>query len=164
MASSVSATVPSVPSWGSDVRSLGDGPSFFAELDRGRWLVGADQVCAGTAPIIRQVFDALVGRTAPSVLSEEARRIRDVAPVAVGLHVAHLLARQAAARRGEGEPVTEELPPWLRAVFALPGRPPEHVRRLFPSGATPPIVEKYVAEPGQEAFERGLDALDASTG
>lgn len=139
--------------------SLGDGASFFAELDRGRWLVGADQVCAGTAPMIGQVFDALIGRVEAGPLPPDAERVRRVAPVAVALHTAHLLAQQAAARRGEREPVTGELHPWMRAVFALPGRPPSHVRRLFPAGQTPAEVEGYLAEPGEAAFLAALEAL-----
>ncbi len=135
--------------------SLGDGEAFFAELDRGRWLVGADQVCAGTAPMIVQVFDALTG-TLPVGPAASAIRPVPEAAVAIGLHTAHLLACQQAARRGEREPVTAPLSPWMRAVFALPNRPAEHARRLFERGAVPRGVERYLAAPGDTAFEEEL--------
>jgi hypothetical protein len=142
--------------------SLGDGAAFFAELDRGRWLVGADQVCAGTAPMIEQVFDALTGRIPVDPAPPEIRAV-PAAPVAVGLHVAHLLACQQAARRGEREPVTDPLNPWLRAVFAVPNRPVAHARRLFEAGAVPAAVERYLASPGDEAFTAAIDAIDAQS-
>lgn len=126
--------------------ALGDAAGFFAALDQGRWLVGADQVCAGSKPMIEQVFTAMTtGSSTPCppevlVLIE---RVGVLPPQVVGLHVAHLCALQRAARSGDGEaPVATH--PWLRAVFAVPNRPPAHARRLFERGKVPASVEDYL--------------------
>lgn len=126
--------------------ALGDGPSFFAALDEGRWLVGADQVCAGTMPMIVGVFDALTGPVAPAppIIAALIERVGGIPAEVVGLHVAHLAALQAAARRGDGPPVEAPSAAWLRAVFAVPQRPPEHARRLFATGGVPASVERYL--------------------
>lgn len=131
--------------------ALGDAAGFFSALDEGKWLIGAEQVCAGTRPMIEGVFDALAGggeRTCPAELAELIRGVGGVPPDVVGLHVAHLASLQAAARRGEGPGASltqESGHPWLRAVFAVPDRPPEHARRLFPTGGAPASLERYLA-------------------
>lgn len=130
--------------------ALGDAAAFFDALDQGRWLVGAQQVCAGSRPMIEQAFDALAGRSArracPVEITDAITRVGSVPPAVVGLHVAHLASLQLAHRAGEGEPVTV-LHPWLRAVFAIPNRPPEHARRLFPARGAPASLERYLALP-----------------
>ncbi len=134
--------------------ALGDGEAFFAELDRGRWLIGAEQACAGTKPMIVAVFDAMCrSGQAPAEIAALLPRV-EAAPTAVALHVAWLAARQQAARRGEGEPVMESLHPWLRATFAVPDRAPEHARRLYPAGNTPAALERFLAsDRSSAAFE-----------
>lgn len=130
--------------------ALGDAPAFFDALDQGRWLVGAQQVCAGSRPMIEQAFDALAGRgverECPAEIAGAIARVGAMPPVVVGLHVAHLASLQQLHRRGEGAPV-EANHPWLRAVFAIPDRPPEHARRLFPAGQAPDSLARYLALP-----------------
>lgn len=130
--------------------ALGDAPAFFDALDQGRWLVGANQVCAGSRPMIEQAFDALAGRgverAAPSEVVDAAARVGQLPPEVVGLHVAHLASLQQLHRVGQGPPV-EAHHPWLRAVFAIPDRPAEHARRLFPTGGAPASLERYLALP-----------------
>lgn len=149
--------------------ALGTGKDFFQVLDQGRWLFGDVQVCAGTEPMIVSAMDILAGDGETGEVPREVTaraRLVELAPVAVALHAAHLAACQELAREGRGEPVKEELPPWLRALFAVPVRPPEHVRRLFPAGAVPEAVERYLAAPRTdqdgllEAFDREIALLD----
>ena len=73
------------------------------------------------------------------------------------LQAAYLAAVYQAVRAGRadglagtpGEQWLSRVPPWLRAVLAVPNRPPEHARRLFPSGAAPRSVERFLdAGPG----------------
>ncbi len=128
--------------------ALGDAAGFFTALDEGKWLIGAQQVCAGTRPMFEAVFDALVGRRAPegvcprdlaSAIDGLGRR-----PAAIiGLHVAHLCALQARAGAGEGGFERVEHP-WLRAVYAVPDRPPGHALRLFATGRAPQAVVEYL--------------------
>lgn len=147
--------------------ALGDAAGFFAALDQGRWLVGADQVCAGPQPMIEQVFNAMTVGTStpcpPDVLVL-IRRVGTLPPEVVGLHVAHLCATQRAARVGDGEaPVATH--PWLRAVFSIPNRPPEHALRLFENGKVPAGIERYLATTGvsraelDATFERELSLM-----
>jgi hypothetical protein len=135
--------------------TLGDGDGFFAALDAGRWLVGADQVCAGSRAHIVAMFEAIAGRGQGRVCPPEIERLRGDtrrAPEIVALHAAHLAA--SAHRAGVAVPAA---PPWLRAVAAIPGRPPEHARRLFPAGQAPASLERYLAAPGDAAFDGALD-------
>jgi hypothetical protein len=126
--------------------ALGDGEAFFAALDQGRWLHGSRQVCAGTKPMIIAIFEALVAGSPPSPgIPEEA----------VALHVAWVASRQRLGREGE-------VHPWLRAVAAVPDRPPEHARRLFPAGQTPASVDRLLAvdlADREAAFQREIDRL-----
>lgn len=127
------------------LRSLGDGESFFLALDQGEWLHGDTQVCAGTKPMIVAIFDALA----------------DGAPPSLGIpEQAVALAAARVARRNElGLPIGE-VPPWLRAVLAVPGRDPADVRRLFPEGQSPASLEGYlVAADEDAAFEAALREL-----
>ena len=139
--------------------SLGDASAFFAALDTGRWLIGVEQVCAGSRPMIEDAFDALAGaRTGPcpEELAVAMAAVGGAPPQIVGLHVAHLLSLQAAARQGDGPPVRADYP-WLRAVFSVPNRPPEHALRLYAPGAAPACVRRYLAAP-----DRGRVALEAA--
>lgn len=130
--------------------ALGDAAAFFDALDQGRWLVGAQQVCAGSRPMIEQAFDALGGRgvdrACPTEIANAIGRVGALPPTVVGLHVAHLASLQRLHRLGQGAPA-EAHHPWLRAVFAIPDRPPEHARRLFPAGGAPAALERYLALP-----------------
>lgn len=132
--------------------SLGTPDAFFALLDRERWLVGADQVCAGPRPMIEQMFEALAtGGTASTALE-------GLAPLApwidqrtewIGVQVAFIGAVQDLAR-------TRQLPhrawrkwvqpglPCLRSVLARPGRSARHATRLFPSGGSPARVLAFL--------------------
>ena len=139
---------------------LGDDASFFAFLDAGNWLVGQQQVCAGAAPQIREVARALAGGPplrGPILAPLDAPstgEIVDLAATLVGLQAACVCAVRAAVRRGAGEglagtPVEAWLgrtPPWLRALAAVPNRPPEQVRRLYPTGAIPDVVARFLEE------------------
>ncbi len=132
---------------------LGTGTDFFEALDRNRWLIGTTQACAGPAAMIRQVFDALTGQlppVAPPSWATDLARAAEPAPDIVAAHAALLLGLQVAARSGDGEPVAE-VPPWFRALFAIPNRPPEHVTRFFPRGQTPESVARVIAARGSEA-------------
>lgn len=118
--------------------SLGDGEAFFDALDRGGWLLGQVQVCAGTRAMFVQLGEALAGapgeaRLTPA-LPDDPERIADVAALALADHALDALG-------APGSP----LPPWLRALVAVPDRPLAHVRRLFPTGATPPAIERRLA-------------------
>jgi hypothetical protein len=138
---------------------LGDDAAFFAFLDDGRWLVGQQQVCAGTAPQIREIARALAGGPplggpilAPLDTPSIAALV-DLAAAVVGLQAACIGAVYAAVRRGaddglSGTPAEAWLartPPWLRAWAAVPNRPPDQVRRLYPTGGTPDVVERFLA-------------------
>ncbi len=147
--------------------ALGDAPGFFTALDEGKWLVGAEQVCAGTRPMIEQAFEALAGSSTPVCPAEIAVLLPKVrtAPEIVALHVAHLASLQAAARRGDG-PSVAVTQPWLRAVLALPNRPAEHALRLFPTGCAPASLRAYLDAPRTDraAMDAALQAaLSADT-
>ena len=126
--------------------ALGNPRDFFAALDQGRWLVGAEQVCAGSQPMIEEAFAALCGGggLAPAEVDALVRQVGSVPPTVVGLHVAYLAASARAARAGDGEaPAAPH--PWLRAVFAVPNRAPDHALRLFADGEAPPAVTRFLA-------------------
>lgn len=142
--------------------ALGDASGFFSALDQGRWLVGADQVCAGSQPMIEQVFGASLhgdSQDCPPEVLALIRRVGTLPPEVVGLHVAHLCATQRAARSGDGEPPVATHP-WLRAVFSIPNRPAEHARRLFRVGQVPVSIERYLA--GVPSSRIQLDAAFAA--
>lgn len=119
---------------------LGDAASFMKFLDDGKWLVGQVHVCAGPPARIAELFDALAGRTPhapmPQTLAAlEPERFGPVAVEAIALQVADLIARRATASRA----------PWLRAVFSVPERRPDHAARLFETGAVPPSVQARIS-------------------
>lgn len=143
--------------------ALGDGDAFFAALDQGRWLIGADQVCAGTPAMFVAVFNAMVSQKItphPDELSESVQRAGQIPTTAVGLHAAYLLACQQAAREGEGAPITEGIHPWLRAIFAAPNRPVQEVLQLYGSNNVPPAVGRFVAlrHPNRAALKDSFEA------
>ena len=143
--------------------ALGDADGFFQALDAGGWLIGAEQVCAGSAQMFHQAFETWTGRTPivgdPSRFIALAAQLGPTPVEAVALHVAWLAARQRAARGGRGTAPSTDVAPWLRAVFATPDRPPEHARRLFPVGETPAVVERLLGLTG--ASPEALDAAFA---
>lgn len=145
--------------------SLGNADAFFALLDRERWLVGAEQVCAGPANLIGQMFDALQGAPArPSTVLDSLGNLEqwtDDRVAWVAVQVAHLGAvRELAAERGLDGSVWHTRVavglPCLRSVLAQPGRNAEHARRLFHSGDSPVVLERYLA-----ARPTTLDGLEA---
>jgi hypothetical protein len=139
---------------------LGTAAELLGELDTGRWLIGEVQACAGPPPTILAMLQAFGGEPGEATLDPAFAGLGsrgvwvDEATGAIGLHVAHLAAVQAALRRGEGDgiaPATRRAlegraHPWLRAVTAIPDRPAAHARRLFPAGKTPAVVERYLAD------------------
>ena len=151
---------------------LGGPDAFFAWLDDGGWLLGQVQVCAGSAPMIASMFRALCGEGAPGPgldLDPPALWV-DAACATVGLQVAYLAAAYGAVRRGQDAGIADTPagtwlrapPPWLRAVLAVPNRPPEHARRLFPAGRVPDVVTGFLDAGPADArtlharFERSL--------
>jgi hypothetical protein len=138
--------------------SLGGPGAFFAWLDEGEWLLGQQQVCSGPQPMIERMYGALCGRgeEAPAeafVALGDPASWADTATAVVGLQAAYLAAAYQAVRRGDDAGIEETpaatwlraSPPWLRAVLAVPNRPPEHARRLFPAGAAPEVLEAFLA-------------------
>jgi hypothetical protein len=148
--------------------SLGSASDFFAALDRHRWLLGAVQACAGTEAMIRQVFDATVGRlpTGPRPTWLEALEHVAEAPTWVAVHAAVLLIRARRARAGQGAHPGGDEPPWLRMCFAAPNRDPDIVRRFFPRNAVPEAVQRVLAAasgPSLEEAVRAAVGTDAAT-
>ena len=137
---------------------LGDARSFLALLERDRWLVGAEQVCAGPAPMIAELFDALAQGGPPS--APVPASLDALAPVDawiddrtawLGVQIVELGARREAAARGDMGALPAANSPWipcLRSMFAVPGRRPDHARRLFPAGSVPAPVARLLAPPG----------------
>ena len=143
--------------------ALGNSAEFFTALDAGRWLVGAEQVCAGSPAMIEQVFEAMVSpaaRECPQLAADLIADVGALPPEIVGLHIAHLAALNRVARYGDGAPVVLTHP-WLRAVFSIPDRPAEHALRLFPAGKTPESVTRYLAAAGGGANRRRLEEVFA---
>lgn len=137
---------------------LGDTEAFLAFLDDGRWLVGQEQVCAGTDAMIGRMFAALSGRDpGPAAPAPELLAAADVAVVVVGVQAAALGVLYQARRRGEVVPIDDVLArppgPWLRGVTARPDARPEHARRLFPGGRAPDTVERVVSCPAADLGE-----------
>jgi hypothetical protein len=91
-----------------------------------------------------QLGDALGGAPGPAAVAPELppdpMALADLAAVAVGVHAARFLIGEEQRRAGIEGPRTA-LPPWLRALTAIPDRPPAHVRRLFPVERCPREVE-----------------------
>jgi hypothetical protein len=134
---------------------LGDGRAFYEHLERGRWLVGQVQACAGTEAMIVQMADVLAGRSAgPSSAAEGFAEAADTASAAVGVQIAALGALYQAARGGQPieapDWIAEPTAPWLRGARAFPNPKPEHARRLFPAGAAPKAVETLIGWDGPE--------------
>lgn len=130
---------------GLPLSSLGRAPDFFRALDQGRWLVGAEQVCAGSRSMIEEAFDALNGGSgaAPPAVAALVRAVGHTPPRVVALHAAYLAACARAARTGDGvAPAPGH--PWLRAVFAVPNRPPDHALRFFADGGAPEVLVAFV--------------------
>lgn len=136
--------------------ALGDERAFFAFLDEGQWLHGQQQVCAGSAPQIREMAAALAGGPplAGAILAPFADPgFADLAAEVVGVQAVYVASVTRAVRRGDGrglqgtpaEAWMGRVPPWLRALASVPDRPPEHVRRWYPAGATPASVERFLA-------------------
>lgn len=134
---------------------LGDAGAFFSVLDQGRWLVGAEQVCAGPAPMIQELYTVLAGQRAHSP-PPELTALGDPAAYAdpwtawVGVQVAFLGAVRQIIARGEAPADALERHlrpriPCLRAALSVPGRRAEHARRLFPEGAAPEVLEAFLA-------------------
>lgn len=155
--------------------ALGDPQAFFAFLDQGRWLHGQLQVCAGSAPQIEQMADALAG--GPPLAGEVLAPFTDpwfadLAAAVVGLQAAYVAAVYQAVRRGDGaglagtpaERWLERVPPWLRALLAVPNRPPEHVRRFYPEGCTPAPIERFLAAGPASAGALAVRFADAVAG
>lgn len=132
-----------------ELAALGTGDDFLALLDRERWLVGDQQVCAGPASYIAELFEDLA---APAV--EPARLPPGLDGAALGRHRATWVGMQVAyigaARTIPGVRITPGIP-CLRAVQALPGRRPEHARRLFATGDVPDVVETFLARVERDA-------------
>ena len=138
---------------GLDLGQLGDAASFLALLDDGRWWVGRDQVCAGPAAMIGQMFEALAPDDPPARPPRDLAPLGDPAPwiearvVWVGSQVALLGAARVHAARGDrsAAAILDPQLPCLRGVLGVPGRCAHHARRLFPPGATPAEVEALIA-------------------
>ena len=136
---------------------IGDRDAFCEALDAQEWLIGATQVCAGPMRMIGDLFATLAGEgpvpeRPPAVAGLGPPEIWvDPAMTALGLSVAHACLLSQAVRDGhtlEGRDaawVSGNTPSWLRAVFAVPNRPPEHAFRLYRSGGGPDAVRAYVA-------------------
>jgi hypothetical protein len=144
---------------GAPLGSLGSRDDFLAVLDQGRWLVGQDQVCAGAPGQIGELFDALCGFEGDAALDPALRLLaplapwRDEAALAIARSVgwlATLAARQRGGARAPGGArgaawLAGDVPPWLRAVLAVPNRPPEHALRLYPAGEAPAALVAFLA-------------------
>ncbi len=137
---------------------LGDASAFLELLERDRWLVGAEQVCAGPAAMIGRLFDLLAegradgGADAPWI---------DERAAWIGVHVGFLgavrtLAASATVDPGDLSVALQPTLPCLRSVLAVPGRQAAHARRLFPSGGSPPAVEQFLHEASTASDLRAL--------
>lgn len=139
--------------------SLGSRDDFFAVLDQGRWLIGQDQVCAGTPGQIGELFDALAGEGGTSAFDPALLTLAPLAPwqdeaaLAIARSVAWLATLTERRRAGAQAPggargaawLAGDVPPWLRAVLAVPNRPPEHALRLYPAGEAPAALVEFLA-------------------
>ena len=122
--------------------SLGEADDFLALLERDRWLVGAEQVCAGPASMIAQLFQALADARPDAAWPPSLAVLAPLDPWidARCRWVQHqveavLRARveAAAGQRTLDDPDLAPGLPCLRGVLAVPGRQPEHAARLFPA-------------------------------
>lgn len=118
--------------------SLGSPDEFLELLDRERWLVGEQQVCAGPSAWIAELFGALAS-PAPADLPLDVAAIGRRRATWVALQVAFV----GAARALPGASVAPRLP-CLRVAQARPGREPGHARRLFARGDVPEAVERFL--------------------
>lgn len=134
---------------------LGDGAQFLAYLDDQRWLLGQVQVCAGSPPMLVEMFRALCGHAEPAVATAVAD-LGDawITPTVdlIGVQTAYILALNGVVGRGgsvvgaRGEGWrAKPAAPWLRAIAMRPGRTPAHARRLFPAEQIPAAVERLIA-------------------
>jgi len=146
--------------------ALGSADSFFKPLDDQRWLIGTTQVCAGPQGHIAALFGALSGAPGPSAISPALHALAphadwiDAAVTEVALSVAHLARVAACVRSGDRHlPPREsawlrgDVPPWLRAVHAVPNRPEADALRLFPRGAAPDALHRFLRTPTATAAE-----------
>lgn len=142
-------------------RDLPGPDSLLAVLERGRWLVGQRQVCAGSPGEIALAWEVLCGRRsaagAPLPVAPAAW-----APAATGLVLALTLSAHSRLMRAEREglagfgtdsPQVDRWPlgarlwyrrpaPWLVSATANPDRHATDVRRLF--AAPQPTVEAFL--------------------
>ncbi|HHO50093.1 MAG TPA: hypothetical protein ENK18_04285 [Deltaproteobacteria bacterium] len=144
---------------------LGDGSMLAEVLERGRWLVGAEQVCAGPMPMIEALYAVLAGQTTPGSAPPALEALG--APEAytdpwmawVGIQIAFLGAVREAIGRGQApdDAIDRHLRPsipCLRSALAVPDRRAAHARRLFPTGRAPDVLEAFL-----EACEVPVAAL-----
>ena len=127
---------------------MADGPppdpeALFTWLERDGWLEGTRQVCAGPRALIVELAECFARGPGGPTTSEQ---------IEVALQAALVLATYRAPDRGDAseglgvELLATSRAPWMHAVTARPGREPSQVRRLFPTGGTPPQVEGFLAE------------------
>ncbi|MEN0066459.1 MAG: hypothetical protein AAGA48_30260 [Myxococcota bacterium] len=120
------------------LEALGTADAFFELLDRERWLVGEEQVCAGPAAWIGRLFEALAS-PAPAPLPFDVGHLGRRRAVWVALQTAYY----GAARQLPGSLPPPRLP-CLRAIQALPGRTAVHARRLFAEGDVPKELDAFL--------------------
>ena len=115
------------------LRELGTGAEMAAQIEAGGWLLGQEQVCAGSPAMIEQLATALAearGGAAPDP------RV-DAAVALVGELLDELEHRRTGSPRpGRASDVLASgRPSWTRAITMSPGRRASDVRRLQqPSG------------------------------
>lgn len=154
-------------------RDLPGAASLLTVLERGRWLIGQQQVCAGSPGEISLAWEVLCGRRHVDGAALPLAPA-DWAPGATALVLGLTLAAHARLVRAErdgllgfgtADPRVDEWPlgarlwyrrpaPWLVAATADPTATLEHVRRLFVE--PPPAVRLFLEgeRDGHAADER----------
>ena len=163
------------------VRSLFDAEGYFDFLDRGDWLVGARQVCAGTQRMIEDLYEVIVGikRTSSPVRFDGDAFAEAAATLDLALIAATCAAREK-LHRGEIDEVPgygrrpderrEDLwprcvrmmqrpqHPIVQLVLGLPEVKTTDVLRVWRS-ADLPLIEPPLEHPSFEQIDRWFESV-----